>query len=91
MARPITVDQRENGTGDFWFAVAAGNGETVLTSKMFSTRPRAKRAARAFIQSVTPAPVRFTFWSGPTPLVRASGRGRGVPRRHAIAIGGVRR
>lgn len=87
--RPVTVEQRED-LGQFWFVVAAGNRETVLTSKTYRTRSRAKRAARAFIQSIAPAPVRFVFWSGPTPLVEASGRGRGTRRRHAIAIG-VRR
>lgn len=71
--RPIYVNQRENGKGGFWYTVRGGNGENVLTSKMYVERWRAARAARAFIASIRPAPVHFSYRSGPT---RTDGRGK---------------
>ena len=69
-ARPVIVRQKEeldeNGYGHYWFTVAGGNGETVLTSKTYRERWRAIRAARAFINLVG-APVTFRYWTGPTP------------------------
>jgi uncharacterized protein YegP (UPF0339 family) len=77
MKRTICVEQRENRAGEFWYVVRAGNGENVLTSKMYVERWRAKRAARHFIKSIAPAPVVFKYWSGPT-----TPRGRGEVRHH---------
>lgn len=75
-ARPLYVRQSEagpntNNVGDYWFTVAAGNSETILTSKMYRQRWRAIRAARAFIKSIAPAPVTFSYWSGFTPTQEA--------------------
>jgi hypothetical protein len=68
MRRPIYVKQREDDDEDgmrwFWFTVQGGNAENVLTSKMFMERWRAVRGARAFIKSVSPAPVEFWYWTG---------------------------
>ena len=68
MRRPIYVKQREAsdeaGRPYFWFTVQGGNAENVLTSKMFVERWRAVRGARAFIKSVSPAPVLFSYWTG---------------------------
>lgn len=64
MKRPVYVDQLENGRGDFWYTVRGGNGENVLTSKMYRDRWRAVRAARAFIALIAPAPVVFHHWCG---------------------------
>lgn len=66
MPRPLYVRQSENLTGDFWYTVRGGNGENVLTSKMYRQRWRANRAARAFIKSIRPVRVHFAYWSGPT-------------------------
>lgn len=75
MKRPTVVRQSEAGpnaanVGDFWFTVAMGNGETVLTSKMYRERWRAKRAARAIIARLA-GPVTFTYWEGATPVQEA--------------------
>lgn len=68
MRRPIYVKQREDDDEDgrrwFWFTVQGGNAENVLTSKMFKERWRAVRGARAFIKSIAPAPVHFSYWTG---------------------------
>lgn len=68
--RPMIVRQKEDydeyGRGHYWFTVGGGNGETVLTSKMYRERWRAIRAARAFIAQVGLA-VTFRYWTGPTP------------------------
>lgn len=64
MKRPVYVNQHENDRGDFWYTVRGGNGENVLTSKMYRERWRAVRAARAFIELIAPAPVVFHYWSG---------------------------
>ncbi|BBY78907.1 hypothetical protein H7I53_18150 [Mycolicibacterium pulveris] len=84
--RPIYVSQRENPRGDFWYTVRGGNGENVLTSKMYRERWRAIRAARAFIASIAPAPVTFTYWTGPTPQAERDGRGRGRVEHHTERI-----
>lgn len=73
MRRPIYVTQRENDQGDFWYTARAGNAENILTSKMYDERWRATRAARAFIKSIAPAPVTFTYW-------KAAHRGHGDTR-----------
>jgi hypothetical protein len=82
MKRPIYVSQRENLEGDFWYTVRGGNAENVLTSKMYKQRWRAVRAARAFIESVEPAPVSFSWWSGPTDAAVKSGTARGAIHHH---------
>lgn len=64
MKRAHLVDQRENDRGDFWYTVRGGNGENVLTSKMYTERWRAVRAARAYIRSINPVAVRFSYWTG---------------------------
>lgn len=65
MRRPV-VEQCENRTGGYWFRVRSGqNGLNVLTSEMYSTRSNAKRAARAYIRSIAPAPVRYRYNTGP--------------------------
>ncbi|GFG65793.1 hypothetical protein MKUB_32830 [Mycobacterium kubicae] len=73
--RPVVVRQSEAGpnasnTGDYWFTVSMGNGETVLTSKMYRARWLAKRAARAFIARIE-GEVTFTYWTGYTPVQEA--------------------
>lgn len=84
MKRPIYVDQRENTAGDnFWYVARGGNAENVLTSKMYTQRWRAVRAARAFIRSIDPAPVRFSYWTGPT-----KPGGRGLLKRVTETLGG---
>lgn len=60
--RPIRVVQKENDTGDFWYAILGGNGEPMLHSEMYPTRSNALRAAKRFIAMVDPAPVSFTYW-----------------------------
>ncbi|AQT78293.1 hypothetical protein B1R94_02155 [Mycolicibacterium litorale] len=72
MKRPIRIDQRENGQGDYWYTLRGGNGANTTTSKMYDTRDGAKRAARGIIAAITPAPVVFQYWSGPTTV---GGRG----------------
>ena len=84
--RPIYVSQRENDRGDFWYTVRGGNGENVLTSKMYAERWRAVRAARAFIESVAPAPVHFAWYSGPYPRAVRCGYDRGTVRYHSERI-----
>lgn len=91
--RPLVVRQKEAGPnsdrlGDYWFTVSAGNGETVLTSKMYRERWRAIRAARAFIASIGDTPVTFSHWSGTTPMQEAEAAALGrAPRgtiRHVV-------
>ncbi len=72
MKRPHLVDQRENEQGDFWYTVRGGNGANLLTSQMYPTRSNAIRAARAYIASIDPVPVRFAYWTGLTPQVMRS-------------------
>lgn len=41
-ARPLYVRQNEAGpnasnTGDYWYTISTGNGEPILTSKMYRT------------------------------------------------------
>lgn len=85
MKRPMYVRQDEAGpnarnTGDYWFTVSAGNGETVLASKMYRERWRAKRAARAFIDRID-GEVTFTYWTGTTPMQEAEAAALGrTPR-----------
>lgn len=85
--RPIVVRQAEAGpnarnTGDdYWFTVSMGNGETVLTSKMYRQRWRAIRAARAFIAAVGDAAVTFSYWAGMTPTEEAEAAALGRPPR----------
>lgn len=69
MKRPHLVNQRENEQGDFWYTVRGGNGSNLLTSETYPSRSNAIRAARAYIASIDPVPVRFTFWTGLTPVV----------------------
>lgn len=71
LKRPHLVDQRENETGQFWYVVRGGNGANVLTSEMYVSRKNAIRAARRYIASIDPVPVRFTYWTGLTPKVLA--------------------
>lgn len=83
--RPVIVRQREAGPnadnlGDFWFTVSTGNGETVLTSKMYRERWRAKRAARTFIARIA-GPVTFLHWAGTTPVQEAEAAALGRPPR----------
>lgn len=59
-----------SNTGDYWYIVKGGNGETVLTSKMYRNRWRAIRAARAFIASVG-TDVSFSYLKGSTPTHEA--------------------
>ena len=73
--RPLYVRQSEAGpnagnTGDHWYTVSTGNGEPILTSKMYRTRARAIRAARAFIARLS-GPVVFSYWKGATPTYEA--------------------
>ncbi|AKF14909.1 hypothetical protein KDW77_gp45 [Mycobacterium phage Pinnie] len=73
--RPLYVRQSEAGpnasnTGDYWYTVSTGNGEPILTSKMYRTRARAIRAARAFMRR-TRGPVTFSYWAGYTPTQQA--------------------
>lgn len=67
MKRPQLVNQRENDTGDFWYTVRGGNGANELTSEMYPTRSNAIRAARRYIASIDPVPVRFSYWKGLLP------------------------
>lgn len=74
--RPMIIRQGEAGpnadnVGDFWFTVAMGNGEKVLTSKMYRERWRAIRAARAFINALGDIPVTFQYLKGYTPMQEA--------------------
>lgn len=69
MRKPLHVaqDEAEDDLGwerHYWYSVRAGNGEPVLTSKMYKKRSQAKRAALAFIASIDPVPVHFSWWSG---------------------------
>lgn len=84
-ARPVIVRQGEAGpnadnVGDYWFTVAMGNGEPILTSKMYRARWRAVRAARAFISRIDGA-VTFTYWQGTTPDQEAEAAALGRPPR----------
>ncbi|MCV7424378.1 hypothetical protein H7K45_27915 [Mycobacterium yunnanensis] len=67
MKRPHLVNQRENEQGDFWCTVRGGNGANLLTSETYPSRSNAVRAARAYIASVDPVPVVFTYWTGDRP------------------------
>ena len=62
-----------------------GNGEKILTSKMYRTRARAIRAARKFIARLA-GPVLFTYWNwkGTTPTheVELIALGRQYPGKH---------
>ncbi|QFG06050.1 hypothetical protein KDW75_gp48 [Mycobacterium phage Mercurio] len=74
-ARPLYVRQNEAGpnasnTGDYWYTISTGNGEPILTSKMYRTRARAIRAARKFIERIA-GPVVFSYWAGITPTHQA--------------------
>ncbi|CAA0129285.1 Uncharacterised protein [Mycolicibacterium vanbaalenii] len=71
LKRPHLVDQKENATGQFWYTVRGGNGANLLTSEMYPTRSNAIRAARRYIASIDPVPVRFTYWTGLTPVTLA--------------------
>lgn len=83
--RPLYVRQSEAGpnasnTGDYWYTISTGNGEPILTSKMYRTRARAIRAARAFIRR-TNGPVVFSWWTGFTPTHQAEREALGrLPR-----------
>lgn len=73
--RPLYVRQNEAGpnaaaVGDYWYTVSTGNGEPILTSKMYRTRARAIRGAKAFIRR-TNGPICFTYWTGFTPTHHA--------------------
>lgn len=93
--RPLYVRQHEAGpnadnVGDYWYTVSGGNGETILTSKMYRTRARAIRAARAFITRIRGRVV-FMYWAGITPTHQtermAQGRQpRGTLRFHTQEI-----
>lgn len=79
--RPIVVRQSEagpnaNNVGDYWFTVSMGNGEKVLTSKMYRERWRAVRAARALIARLA-GPVTFMYWQGFTPVQHAEANALG--------------
>lgn len=86
MKHRLHVVQNENHTGDFWYTIAAGNAETIATSKMYAQRWLAKRAARRFIAAIDPVPVTFHYFSGPTPAVVLSGRFHGQTRHHVEKI-----
>ena len=83
--RPAVVRQLEAGPnadnlGDYWFTVSLGNGETMLTSKMYRDRWRAIRAARSAIARLA-GEVTFTYWTGFTPTQEAEARALGrTPR-----------
>lgn len=86
--RPLYVRQSEAGPnarnlGDFWYSISTGNGEPILTSKMYQTRARAIRAARALIRRLA-GPVVFTYWKGTTPTREAEliALGSQYPGRH---------
>jgi len=73
--RPLYVRQNEAGpnagnTGDYWYTVSTGNGEPILTSKMYRNRQRAIRAARKYIRRIA-GPVVFSYWAGFTPTQHA--------------------
>lgn len=73
--RPLYVRQREAGPnarncGDYWYSISTGNGEPILTSKMYRTRARAIRAARGLIRRLS-GPVVFTYMKGVTPTREA--------------------
>lgn len=70
-----------HNVGDFWFTVAMGNGEKVLTSKMYRERWRAIRAARAFIKAIGDTPVTFGYWQGYTPTQYAQAEAAGTEPR----------
>lgn len=89
MKRSMVVRQSEAGpnaknTGDYWFTVSMGNGETVLTSKMYRARWRAIRAARSFIAAIGDVEVVFTYWTGTTPTQEAEAAALGRPPRGRI-------
>lgn len=67
LKRPQLVDQCESDAGQFWYKVRGGNGSNTLTSETYPTRANAIRAARAYIASIDPVPVRFTYWTGAIP------------------------
>lgn len=65
--RPIHIEQREHPlrpgwTGQFWYVIKGGNGEPTATSKTYTERWRANRAARNFIDAISPAPVTYTHF-----------------------------
>lgn len=59
----LLVEQRENRFDDYWYVVRGGNYQTELTSEIYTRRSSAKRGALAFIASIDPVPVRFTYWT----------------------------
>lgn len=75
MRPQMYVKQRENGAGEFWYAVKAANGHVVATSEMYPSRTNAIRAARAFIRLIAPVQVEFTYCTGPVPPARGKGYG----------------
>lgn len=90
--RPLYVRQSEAGpnarnTGDYWYSISTGNGEPILTSKMYRTRARAIRAARRLIDRLA-GPVVFSYWTGITPTREAErmalGRGPAVGKLHQV-------
>lgn len=63
----LLVEQHENHLAmtptTFWYTVRGGNYKTELMSEIYTRRSSAKRAALAFIASIDPVPVRFTYWT----------------------------
>lgn len=88
--RPLYVRQSEAGPnasqlGDYWYTVSTGNGEPILTSKMYRTRARAIRAAKAFIRR-TNGPLVFSYWTGTTPTHEAEAQALGRPSRGQLQL-----
>lgn len=68
--RPMHVVQDENDHGEFWYVIKGGNHQTTARSEMFPSRSNAKRAARRYIAAIDPVRVKFTYWTGPLPIVK---------------------
>jgi hypothetical protein len=90
VTRPLYVRQNEAGpnagnTGDYWYTISAGNGEPILTSKMYRTRARAIRGARAIIDRLT-GPVTFSYWTGYTPEKQAEAMALGREPRGTLTL-----
>jgi len=64
MKRPLLVDQRENGKGDYWVVIRGGNRSVSFTSEMYVSRSNAIRAAKKHIADIDPVPVAFSYWTG---------------------------
>lgn len=75
----LVVEQRERLSDEqFWYVVRSPNGKNEVRSYPYDSRAHAIRAAKAFIASIAPVPVRFTFWFG--------GQGRSEPQQLTVSI-----